>query len=393
MKRRRLTALWSTVFFLLSAAGTAEAFSWPWEIPDPWPKTSHTAVTPLGRPAVEVRAGRIGVQPDEGYRFTAFGDQRALADGEWQEIVTAIAERSQNEEPLLFMIDTGDIVNDGTYSDQFAMTREILSPCSDIPYLVAVGNHETKNNREPEARYNLGAFLSETDSSVSAHRMYFRKKIGPVRFYFLDTNDWVYGDHGEWNEARGLAPGSRGAAQLEWLSRSLEADRDERTGSTVVVMHHPIVQSSARHRKQAASLWNLVYEGRALPDILADGGVDLILTGHTHTYERFFLLRRDGQSMHLVNLSGRPRKGFLAFYERGRRAKVIAGEEREWLEGHGWTGLKGWKIVQEEAMAQDEANQFAWFTVDDRGEIVMEVCYLDDSHLGRARTGSPVLLR
>ena len=44
--------------------------------------------------------------------------------------------------PLVAIIDTGDIVDNGKHADQFAMLHDILEPVRAWPYLVAVGNHE-----------------------------------------------------------------------------------------------------------------------------------------------------------------------------------------------------------------------------------------------------------
>jgi hypothetical protein len=131
----------------------------------------------------------------------------------------------------------------------------------------------------------------------------------------------------------------------------------------VVCLHHPFLQSSAKHLEQARKMWTFAYGERTLPDILLDGGTDLVLTGHTHTYERFRVTRSDGRSLHLVNLSGRPRNAFLWIGASERRARDLRGREARWLRERGWPALTGWTIVQEDAMTGDEANQFGVFTV------------------------------
>ena len=125
-------------------------------------------------------------------------------------------------------------------------------------------------------------------------------------------------------------------------------------------MHHPFLQSSSKHRAQARALWSLTAAGRTLAALFAESGVDLVLVGHTHTYERFRVTRADGRGFQVVNLSGRPKGAFLGLGAGARRAHRIApGGEARFLADHGWRDLDGWTIVQEEAMTRDEANQFA----------------------------------
>ena len=360
----------------LLAAAVAAAFTWPGNAGDPWPASSDLPVPVLGHPALEEVLPAGG--GEGGFRFAAFGDQRALADGEWQSILGLIAGLSGTPEEPLFLIDTGDVVYNGSYSDQFVMLREILSPVSHIPYLACVGNHETRNNREAAARENTAAFFSSLDRDLSPERMYYRKDVGFARILFLDTNDLVYGDDGRAVEGDPVAAGSRAEAQLQWLAGQFASDDRGEEALTIVVMHHPILQSSNRHLPQARALWNLQFQGRSIPDLLLDGGTDLVLVGHTHTYERFRFERNDGAEAVLVNISGRPRTSFLWFGRSARKAHDIAGEESEWLGKRGWKNLDRFTVTQEHWMGGGGMNQYALFTVDGDGGILLDVRYIDD---------------
>jgi len=156
-------------------------------------------------------------------------------------------------------------------------------------------------------------------------------------------------------------------------------------------MHHPLVQSSEKHQEASCSLWNFSTGGTPLIDVLADGGVDVILTGHTHTYERFRLVRDDGREMVLVNISGRPRDAWLWFGESERRARDISGREDEWLEELGWLGLDSWDVAQEAVMPKSrEANQFAVIDVEPDGRLFLQVHFLDDRARGGTRRAKRV---
>lgn len=384
-----------------------------------WPKTSHVPASPLRHPLLESgfpstasgAPGKISAEVtpacSPGFRFVAFGDQRALADGEWQQMIRKIVLLERREGAFAFVLDTGDIVEDGTHSDQFARLHTILEPLAHLPYLVAVGNHELNNNGTPQSRENTARFLSYLDPALADGHFYYRKDLGTTRLLFLDTNQLVYGVEGEREECPPtIEPGTPAGRQFAWLvaqlalgageapnGRSAASTAVDTPARTIVILHHPFVQSSKKHRPQGRSLWNATYEGRRLADILADAGVDLVLTGHTHTYERFRLTREDGQSFSVVNLSGRPRNDFLWFGAKARRARDIRGVERERLRDWGWTDVDRWQIKQEEVMLKrDEANQFGVFEVTTDGEIHLETFFVDkDEDVTPRRTGIATL--
>ena len=362
-------------------------FTWPWNRSGDWPSGSTIPVKQLALPTIEGKIASEGIDPAAGFCFASFGDQRALAGGEWQDLIGHISGLRCEGEPILFVLDTGDVVYNGAHGDQFDRLASILAPLDSIPYLVSVGNHEVDSNRSPLAREFLSAFLAPVCDEISPERFYYKKQIGPLRILFLDTSDLVYGDDGSAISPSTPERGSRAEAQLAWLSAEL-ADSSW-TGSTAVAMHHPLIQSSKKHRDQARVLWSYRYEGRTLPDLLADGGVDLILSGHTHTYERFRLLRSDGREMQIVNLSGRPRTSFFWKGDGERKAKEIAGVEMSWLQERGWSDLDGWRIYQEDAMTKDAADQFGLFTVDPTGEIWLEMYFLDEDRPGGLRQEMP----
>ncbi len=350
-----------------------------------WTSTSRQAVRVLDHPTVESRIRALNPGPEAGYTFAFFGDQRAAADGDWQTILARIRKLSEADGRLLFMVDGGDIVHDGRHTDQFHhLAESILKPVRALPYLVAVGNHEIRENN-PAARRSVGTFLGYLDKNFSNDRFYYRKDIGPVRYLFLDSNDMVYGD---------LHQGRRSKAQMEWLAAEL-ARNASATPTTIALMHHPIIQSSNVHQGDAARLWNMSLGGKRLVDALIDGGVQVVLTGHTHTYERFQVTRRrDGRKLDVINVSGRPRASVLWVGESMRRARDIRGKEASWLAGKGYQGLDAWDIKQVELMRkQDEADQFGVFTVEPGGGLTLEMQFIDPAASGGFRVGPTARIR
>lgn len=382
----------ASIGLLFLDLASANAFTWPWDAKRGWPSSSSSEVVPLDRPSVDEWSRIDGAAPAGGFRFAVMGDQRALADGEWQELLRRIKENEVAGGRLLCLIDTGDIVQDGRRTDQFERLTRLLALGPAVPYLVGVGNHEVRENTSAPARANTARFLAGVDSSLSASKLYYRKDAGSVRFYFLDTNDLVYGDTGNQLEMTEPAPGSRAEAQMRWLVDELAAppaDREVR----IAIMHHPFVSSSKKHREQARGLWSYRYQGRTLPDILIDGRVSLVLTGHTHTYERFRLRRSDGREFQLINFSGRPRESMLWFGGEAREAQDWRGREEQSLRENGWTGLERWEVRQEEATLGAGSDQFGIVSVGADGRLGLMVHFLEPNKVGEAVQPGPVRIR
>ncbi|MDA1095279.1 MAG: metallophosphoesterase [Acidobacteria bacterium] len=340
-------------------------------------------VEPLGHPTVEERVAALGTDPNDGFRFVVFGDQKNLWDGEFPRLLDQIgAEMSAG--PLLFILDTGDIVDDGSKAGQFEELRDLLGRVAEVPYLVGVGNHELQPDGRREARArghrHTAAFLG---ADYTEPKMFFAKRVGHVRLLFLNTNDLpdVY------PAMRLTDPdaGERAAAQLRWLEDQLR----EEVHPTIVIAHHAFVQSASKHRGHANALWNHAYAahgGRTLPEILIDGGVDLVLTGHVHSYE-VFKLERNGRAMWSVNASGKP-TGF--WFPGTRMPRDWRGDELEHLEGRGFeTRLNEWAVTQVGFMTDaTKRDQFALVTVDDAGGLDIELRAVDGTMLERVQIPS-----
>jgi hypothetical protein len=283
-------------------------------------------------------------------------------------MVAVLAAHARRRGDLRLVLDTGDIVDDGRHRDQFAMLARILEPLRAWPYLVAIGNHEVADGRPGFARLSTAQFLQSGEPLLTEERLYYEKRIGPLRLIFLDSNDLVY------TQEEGAA--RRARAQIAWLSERLAEPETGPHGRTILLLHHPFLQSSKMHLAHARAVWSLEIDGLGFADRLVEGGVDLVLAGHTHTFERFVLRRADGRELQLVNFSGRPREAIFWFGAEDRRARDIRGRETAWLEERGFTGTERWSIRQEDPMIADEANQFGLFTVHPDGGLDLEVHFL-----------------
>ena len=172
----------------------------------------------------------------------------------WEDISwLMIRERPQ------FIVHVGDLVsngpNDYEWVDEFFNQAAHL--LSQVPLYPAIGNHE--QNASNFYRYFN---LPEDDA-------FFTVKKGPVKFIFADTN-------------KDLLPGSEQYRRLEHELAHCEEPWK------IVVHHHPVFTSgNAAYR---SSLMATASKGDPnilhLKTLYETYGVDLVMSGHVHTYEK-----------------------------------------------------------------------------------------------------------
>jgi 3',5'-cyclic AMP phosphodiesterase CpdA len=134
-----------------------------------------------------------------------------------------------------------------------------------IPFYAALGNHDEPGNR------NYPPF------NMNGQR-YYSVVRGPVRFLFLDTNF--------------MEP-----QQVQWFERAL---RDATEQWKIVIFHHPLYSDGDRHGP-SVSLRVL------LEPLMVRHGVDIVLSGHEHIYER--IRPQKGITYFIVGSSGQLRRG------------------------------------------------------------------------------------
>lgn len=112
--------------------------------------------------------------------------------------------------------------------------------------------------------------------SAAPYFAYFGERAGPVGkgYYSYDFGGWhlislnseLYFEHGSSAEAK---------AQEDWLRKDLS---DHRTLCALAYFHRPLFSSGIYGgTAEMGTIWTTLY----------DGGVDLVLNGHEHHYERF----------------------------------------------------------------------------------------------------------
>lgn len=109
---------------------------------------------------------------------------------------------------------------------------------------------------------------------------YFGAKAGP------DRRGWYSFDFGGWHfiMLNGVADVSRGSEQYRWAEADLAQSRD--ATCAIAVLHYPAFNSGAGYGSILAM--------RPMFGLLQSAGVEMVLSGHEHVYERFAPQTADG---------------------------------------------------------------------------------------------------
>ncbi len=172
------------------------------------------------------------------------------ADGEGNAL--AVASRIVSWNPSLFLY-LGDVYDDGRYSEftnwydqSYGQLRGITNP--------TVGNHEYEDG-------NFNGYFDYWDTQ----RNYYSFNAGNWHVISLNSDNH--------------APS---AAQLDWLTNDLTTNASD---CTLVYYHHPVFNAGEEGEQPSM---------RPVWQLMAQHGVDLVLNGHDHDYQRWTPLDGSG---------------------------------------------------------------------------------------------------
>jgi len=201
------------------------------------------------------RSGNFRTDPgpdaDAPLHFAVYGDTRTYPDRH-KLVATAL----DKEGPLDFVVQSGDLVADGRkwplWKKQFFdPAQEMLRHTTIWPVL---GNHE----------YDGILAQQLFDFPKSYHSIDF----GNVHFVLLNSE---------------LKPGKADPEMLAWLEKDLAASK----ATWKLVSYHRPTFDVITHRT--------TFGQRDLLPVLQRGGVDIVMNGHTHNYQRFRPIGDPGQ--------------------------------------------------------------------------------------------------
>ncbi|HEX6471253.1 MAG TPA: metallophosphoesterase family protein [Streptosporangiaceae bacterium] len=261
-------------------------------------------VTHRGGPAL---AGSFRTAPAgrSGFRFTSFGDQsipvrvsRGAGAGPATPNAGYVVGAVDRLDPLFHLLN-GDLCYGNVSDDPVATWRAFFGnnqrSARNRPWMPCLGNHENEVGNGPDGHlaYRTRFTLPDNGSPDFAGDWY-AFTAGPVRVISISNDDvslqdggfsFFRRDHVPGYRAKGYDPylhGYSGGRQKRWLERTLRAANDDQDIDWIVVcMHHPAMSSA--HFNGG----DLGVRREFLP--LFDAyGVDLVLAGHEHHFERTF---------------------------------------------------------------------------------------------------------
>jgi 3',5'-cyclic AMP phosphodiesterase CpdA len=208
-------------------------------------------------------------RPDS-LKFAVIGDNGNGAREQYE--VGAQMAASRDRFPFEFVLMMGDNIYGRQRPDDLVMRFErpyqkLLN--AGVKFYAAIGNHD-----DPDVDRNYAPF------NMNGARYYTYAKKN-VRFVAADTNFFE-------------------PAQRSWLERTLQQAREE---WKIVYFHHPLYSDGDRHGS------NVELRLRIEP-LLVAYGVDVVLSGHDHIYER--IKPQHGITYFVAGSGGQLRPGGIA---------------------------------------------------------------------------------
>lgn len=211
-------------------------------------------------------------------RFAVIGDSGTAGKDQYE--VGALMAEAHQTFPYEFVLMLGDNIYGGKTPEDFK--RKFEDPYkalldAGVKFYASLGNHDDPNERYYKP-FNMGG------------QRYYTIKKGDVEFFALDS---TYFD----------------PQQMEWLQKELSASGAK---WKICFFHHPLY-SDARYHGPDTDL------RRRMEPILQKNGVNVVLSGHEHVYERikpqggiyYFVLGNAGQlRRHDLRRAANTAKGF-----------------------------------------------------------------------------------
>jgi 3',5'-cyclic AMP phosphodiesterase CpdA len=192
-------------------------------------------------------------------------------------VATALSLLAPAAQPTL--IAAGDIASCSSSGDE--RTAALVAR---IPGTVAVlgdAVYESGTAQEFRNCYSWGRFRGRTRAALGNHEYGSGNAAAAIAYFRLPRAGYYSYDLGGWHvvvlnsNCRPAGGCERGSPQQRWLAADLAANPSL---CTVAYMHHPRFSSGLHGSDRTlGALWTT----------LSRGGVDVVLAGHDHHYERF----------------------------------------------------------------------------------------------------------
>ena len=143
-----------------------------------------------------------------------------------------------------------------TWDNWFNFQQDSMT---NVPWVTAVGNHEN----EPGYGFTPYEHRFDSDGQIESETFWYSRNVPGVHMVFMSTE-------------HDYTPGS---TQYTWLEQDLSAVNRDVTPFVIVYGHKPMYSSNSYHGSE-------VELRDALEELYVTQGVDLVIAGHDHFYER-----------------------------------------------------------------------------------------------------------
>ncbi len=206
--------------------------------------------------------------------FTALFIDDSQCSETYEPFANLLTKALARQKDAAFLADLGDLTDNGQSAWHWDSFFSVLDECraNTLPFVPVMGNHECYglNWQFALPRRYLASFSVPDNGSRSFNGYYYSFDYGPVHFIVLNT---------QFEELDGLKPGLL-QEELLWLNHDAKSSTKP---WKVVLMHKDIIaydeyQPAAGH---AGGISDVGHDFMKAFDAL---GIDLVLTGHMHTY-------------------------------------------------------------------------------------------------------------
>lgn len=257
------------------------------------PGTTYAYRVGSGQEASEWFTFRTADKGNAPFTFLFFGDSQIGSKSLYSRVIRQAYRKTPDARLMIF---TGDLVDGGSgsvsHNDEWGEWHASAGfIASEIPVIATPGNHEhydpaVRGNRDLNRYWRPGFTLPENGPAGLEETAYSIDYQG-VRFIIVNSDEMVR------NEAYAKS-------QAEWVEALL---RDNPYKWTVVAFHHPVYSTSARRDNKVVR--------ESLKPLFDRYGVDLVLTGHDHTYARGIIMPEGSElkgkvagTVYVVSVSG-----------------------------------------------------------------------------------------
>ena len=239
------------------------------------------------------------------FSFIAYGDTRGRHDSVdvqaehalvIESMVATIKRSMSTSDPIRFVLQSGDAVQDGSKGRQLTVSYiplvNRLTQDAGVPYFLSVGNHDVGNATDltdPRRVEGLRNYLAANANLIPAEGSPRRLNGYPTFAFGYGNTFFVAFDSDIPDDS----------TQFAWVKAQLEGLNRTRYVNVVLFFHHPPFSSGphggAKLERQAASI-----RAKWMP-LIRKHHVRLLLTGHEHLYEHWVERYVDASGTHRVD--------------------------------------------------------------------------------------------